>query len=256
MDRKYGVLTLERCGNCRVLFRTPTTSSKESSRYYQAAYRQGFTTDLPTAQQLAQLKVEKFAGSGKDFSAQIAVLKALGVSSGARILDFGCSWGYGTWQLREAGFDAVGFELSTRRFEYARDVLSLPVVEDPWDDPDGYDVVFSSHVVEHVPDPVGLLKAAINSLRPGGIWISFCPNGSYDFKKSSPREWHQLWGLDHPIFPDADFFLHQAGALQSFMATTPCQEKWLSDWSVGTSTERRAPLDGGELLVVIRKPRK
>lgn len=254
LDRKYGVLRLERCPACKVLFRTPTTSPAESARYYQKAYTHGFTTEMPSDTELAELQARKFVGTGKDFSERIATLRALGVPPSARVLDYGCSWGYGTWQLRDAGFDAIGFEVSRPRAEYARTRMLVPVVDNPWAAPAQFDVVYSSHVIEHVPDPAALLQSALAALRPGGLWVSFCPNGSLDFRKAAPLGWHQLWGLDHPFFPDEVFFSFQAGGNPCFVATTPCSAESLARWAAEGASVQAASLPGSEILVVIRKP--
>ena len=252
LDRKYGVLSLERCGVCSLLFRTPTTTAEESDRYYQTAYRRGFTTDVPSEGELKRLLSMKFVGTEKHFGERIAVLKALGVQPGARILDFGCSWGYGTWQLRDAGFDAIGYEVSRDRAEYARTRLSVPLVEDPWVEHGVYDVVFSSHVIEHVPSPVEVLLKARTALRAGGLWVSFCPNGSEDFHRAKPHNYHQLWGLDHPCFPDDHFFEKQLNGLPMLISSTPCAPHVLADWAKSRSNVRSAPVSGGELLVAFR----
>ena len=60
----------------------------------------------------SQLLSTRFAGEEKNYAGYIAVLHALGVAEGARMLDFGCSWGYGSWQLAQAGFAVEAFEIS------------------------------------------------------------------------------------------------------------------------------------------------
>ncbi len=62
------------------------------------------------APELEAMKRRDFANTEKNFFAKINVLKRLsGADPGKklRVLDYGSSWGYGLWQLRNAGFDAV-----------------------------------------------------------------------------------------------------------------------------------------------------
>lgn len=47
VDRKWAVTTLRRCGDCRLLFRVPTTTGEENEKIYQSEYCEGSTTDLP-----------------------------------------------------------------------------------------------------------------------------------------------------------------------------------------------------------------
>ncbi len=52
----------------------------------------------------------------------------------------------------------------------------------------GADVVFSSNVLEHVPDPMGLIEEMIRATRPGGlIYLSYC-------------NWYSPWG-GHEMSP-------------------------------------------------------
>ena len=97
VDSKYRLSYLRRCANCHLLFRTPTTSSKENKRFYQNEYREGFTTDTPSDTELKALLNAGFAGSKKDYAGYIDVIKALGAQEGDKLLDYGCSWGYGSW---------------------------------------------------------------------------------------------------------------------------------------------------------------
>ncbi|MGH3287683.1 MAG: class I SAM-dependent methyltransferase, partial [Streptosporangiaceae bacterium] len=52
----------------------------------------------------------------------------------------------------------------------------------------GADVTFSSNVLEHVPDPMGLIEEMIRVTRPGGlVYLSFC-------------NWYSPWG-GHEMSP-------------------------------------------------------
>src|SRR5579862_3756291 len=100
VDRKYFVTALRRCTHCQLLFRSPTTSPEEQAAFYQQDYEQGFTTTLPDAHNLRSYLERDFRGTEKDYATYLRVLEALEVESGQRLFDFGCSWGYGSWQLR------------------------------------------------------------------------------------------------------------------------------------------------------------
>ena len=73
------------------------------------------------------LKQWNFSGTPRDINTWIGVLQFL--RPGGRVLDFGCSWGYGTYQLRQAGFDAVGFEVSRPRAKFGREKLGLNIID-------------------------------------------------------------------------------------------------------------------------------
>jgi len=116
---------------------------------------------------------------------------------GALALDIGGGAGYLTRALRDAGarcvlIDADAGELSWRGPPVGGSVVAdarvLPV-------PDGTaDLVVSSNVLEHVPEPFFVVDEMARVLRPGGcLWISFTTwYGPWGGHETSP--WHYLGG--------------------------------------------------------------
>src|SRR5262249_9316491 len=115
IDCKYVVSQLRRCNHCKLMFRTPTDHPAKNQQFYEREYAQGFTTDVPSASELQSLKSNNFAETEKDYSYYVNVLKRLGLRNGARIFDFGCSWGYGSYQLMAAGYNVTSFEVDRTR---------------------------------------------------------------------------------------------------------------------------------------------
>ena len=138
--------------------------------FYQTRYSQGFTTDTPSPAQLDALKASGFKGTEKDYTQNLAVLRAIGCRPGARLFDYGCSWGYGSWQLVQAGYDVTAFEISVPRADYARIHLGINVQTRPEDVQGPFDAFFSSHVPEHVTSVADTLCLARRVLetRTGG----------------------------------------------------------------------------------------
>ncbi len=213
IDRKYLVTELRRCSHCLMMYRAPSDPPQHNATYYNQGYRQGYTTDLPSEVELTALIKGQFRGTGMDYSYYIGVLAALGAPRGARVFDYGCSWGYGTYQMKTAGFDVVGYEISRSRGDYAAHMLGLDVVADfsQWSErPDTaatFDVFFSAHVLEHVPSPGAIFAAAERVLKPGGLFVGFCPNGSAAHRAAA-SDWHRRWGEVHPNYLD-DVFLNR-----------------------------------------------
>jgi 2-polyprenyl-3-methyl-5-hydroxy-6-metoxy-1,4-benzoquinol methylase len=59
----------------------------------------------------------------------------------------------------------------------------------------GFDAVIMNHVVEHVHDPVRLLKECNRLLRPGGTFVAVTPNAESYGHKAFGSEWR---GLEPP----------------------------------------------------------
>ena len=103
MRQKYLVMAIVRCDGCYILFRVPTDPVGSSEEFYHGTYESGFTMDCPTLEDIKNLKTAHFRGMPKDFSGRLRLLEAHRLAKESRLFDFGASWGYGTWQLEQAG---------------------------------------------------------------------------------------------------------------------------------------------------------
>ena len=137
--------------------------------------------DDPSDAALAELKQSKFSGTEKCYSYYIGVLIQLGMKPGCSIFDYGCSWDYGSYQLSQAGFEVMSFEVAPTRRRYAHEKLGVRTVDDmdlaATDRPDQFDCFFSAHVLEHVPSPAKSFNYAMRLLKRDGLFVSFTPNG-------------------------------------------------------------------------------
>ncbi|MEX0907083.1 MAG: class I SAM-dependent methyltransferase, partial [Gemmatimonadota bacterium] len=97
-----------------------------------------------------------------------------------RLLDVGCGNGVFAARMRLLGWDVTGIEPDARTAAIARDVFGLNVHASTLEDANlpgaCFDAITLSHVIEHVPDPVGTLAECRRLLRPGGTLIAATPN--------------------------------------------------------------------------------
>jgi SAM-dependent methyltransferase len=105
---------------------------------------------------------------------------ALGARAPGRLLDVGCSGGFFLAHARGRGWEVLGIEPSEQAAAHARG-LGVPVVERfldelDWDALGAFDAVHLKLVLEHLPDPAGVLAAAARVLRPGGVLCVQVPN--------------------------------------------------------------------------------
>ena len=253
VDRKYLVTQLRRCADCLLLFRTPTDDPATNASFYENEYTQGFTTDVPSDAILAEMKQSSFVGGEKDYSCYISVLTQLGLKPGARVFDYGCSWGYGSYQLDRAGFEVVSFEIAPSRKRYAKEKLGVRTVDNmdkaAIDYAGHFDCFFSAHVIEHIPSPAQAFTYAMRLLKSGGLFVSFTPNGSQEHRSVS-ASWSALWGEVHPNYID-DVFLDSSfrGSPRS-VGTTPVTNAFIPE---KVQLKRLNKLDGGELFFAARK---
>jgi 2-polyprenyl-3-methyl-5-hydroxy-6-metoxy-1,4-benzoquinol methylase len=253
VDRKFIVTQLRSCTSCRLLFRTPTDNPATNASFYENRYIQGFTTNLPSDFELSKMKETNFSGGEKDYSYYIGLLTQLNLKPGARIFDYGCSWGYGSYQLTRAGFDVKSFEIAPSRRKYAKEQLGIATVDNMdhavMEYSNTFDAFFSSHVIEHVPSPVRVFEYAMRLLNVGGLFVSFTPNGSQDHRLAAPS-WSALWGEVHPNFIDNLFldssFSHSPRAIGS----SPVKKAFIPD---KPQLEQLNGLNGDELFFAARK---
>lgn len=117
---------------------------------------------------------------------------------GQRLLDVGCGSSVFLARARSAGWDVVGADFDPKAVDAARssglDVrLGGVEVFDP--DIDQFDVITLAHVVEHVHQPLDLLKSCYDLLKPGGfLWLE-TPNITSQGHRQFGRNWR---GLEPP----------------------------------------------------------
>jgi 2-polyprenyl-3-methyl-5-hydroxy-6-metoxy-1,4-benzoquinol methylase len=205
------IVQLRKCSACKLMFRWPKDSISFNRRFYQSTYRQeGLTTDLPDLGTIKQLRDSKFVGSEKDYRDKIAILKAL--LPRGRVLDFGSSWGYTIVQLEAAGLETIGFEISKPRADFGREHLGVTILSD-YESLDGlglgaFDAIFSSHVLEHLPNLNGVFDRLRLLLRPGGLLLVFVPNCGGDNAKRLGAKWGPMIFEKHAMAFDCAFFEH------------------------------------------------
>jgi len=185
------------------MFRVPKNTEQHGKDFYQRRYRQGFTTDCPTDVELEHHVANSFRGTEKDYTLYIEIIKAAGLRHGEIIFDFGCSWGYGSWQFAQAGFRVYSYEISVPRARYAKEKLGCTILSKTEEIPEKADCFFSAHVIEHLPNPKILWETALQVLKPDGLIVLFMPNGEPS-RAISDRDYHKLWGQVHPLFLSAD----------------------------------------------------
>lgn len=253
VSRKFVVTTLRRCEDCQLLFRAPTTSEQEMKDFYQEDYTEGFTTDCPDDASLDQLLKSGFKNHEKDYRTFIRIVEAAGGRQDSKLFDFGCSWGYGSWQFKQAGFDVESFEISNPRANYARSKLDLRVHTELPATSENFDFFFSSHVIEHVPSVKRTIEFGLSNLKPGGQFIAVSPNGSLSCRDKIPH-WEQHWGLAHPQCLDENFYQKIFANHRYYISSSPFDFEEIAAWQAGKTDDKIIKQDcGHELLVVVTK---
>lgn len=97
---------------------------------------------------------------------------------GARVVDVGCGGGILTEALGRAGATTVGIDLAPELIDAARqhaeshgrvsDYRQIGAEDLAAQEPEGFDHVTCMEMLEHVPDPLAVVRACAQLVKPGG----------------------------------------------------------------------------------------
>jgi 2-polyprenyl-3-methyl-5-hydroxy-6-metoxy-1,4-benzoquinol methylase len=141
-----------------------------------------------------------------------------------RLLDIGCGNGQYLELMRSLGWRVEGVELDPAAVRQAR-AMELEVHQGCLEDQDypanSFDAISLRHVIEHVHDPLDLLKECRRILKPGGRLVIITPN----FESYGRQKFHSCWmALD----PPRHLMLFGFQSLQNLAQKTGLQEIKLS----------------------------
>jgi ubiquinone/menaquinone biosynthesis C-methylase UbiE len=114
----------------------------------------------------------------------------------AKLLEIGCGSGDRIIKLNKAGWDVIGQDIDNNAYEKLTS-NNIPFILGNTDQLKGeqFDVILLSHVIEHVKDPVSLLKECRRLLKSNGKLYITTPNNQSFTHKLFRRYW---LGLDSP----------------------------------------------------------
>lgn len=123
-------------------------------------------------------------------------------AAGPRLLDIGCAAGAFLVAMREKGYEPHGLELAPAMVRHAREHFGLHEVHQgtlataPFPKA-SFDVITMFDVLEHVPDPVGVLQQAREFLRPGGILVLQTQDLTSWLPRVVGSRWHHFKQVEH-----------------------------------------------------------
>jgi len=174
-----------RCNRCGLMYSSPR--AKEPDHVDISRCDPMFNPLTPD-----HMRVLKERLQVKDYDKTKRLLNSLYPQRG-KLLEVGSSLGYLLAAFCKDGWDGLGVEPYFQGCRYAREELGLEVksaILETAEIPDeSYDVVILNHVIEHLDNPLGTLRAVNRVLKPGGHFVIETPR--YDtltFKLLGRRE--------------------------------------------------------------------
>ena len=97
----------------------------------------------------------------------------------ARILELGCSHGSFVALMRQAGYEAIGVELSPWVVDFAQRTFEVPILLGPIESlkqpATSFDAIVMMDVLEHLPDPLATISHCMSLLKPDGFLLVQTP---------------------------------------------------------------------------------
>lgn len=248
LDRKYYFSILLKCNRCGLNHRHPKDNDKFLREFYQKEYsiETHLMTKFPSNKEIEDLKQNNFPLL-RSYDKYLNTL----FNEPINMIDYGCSWGYNVFKLINSGYNAVGYELSIPRAEFGKNKLGVTIFTDTQDLPKENDIILSSHVIEHLSDIEGFVSLSKKHLKPKGIFMAFCPNGSKEFREREPEIWHVNWGEVHPNYLDVEFAktMFKNNPYLILTGDWDFNPEDISNWD-GVSQIVGSNLNGKELLII------
>jgi 2-polyprenyl-3-methyl-5-hydroxy-6-metoxy-1,4-benzoquinol methylase len=247
------ITKLMECQNCHLYFRYPTDKKETNANFYQIDYKEAdhITTELPDHSVLEQMKMNGFRTANRNGDRFLELFARLFPSEASlKIMDYGCSWGYLTYQFKKAGHQVQGYEISRPRAEYGIKQLGLEIYTDENLLTNEYDIFFSSHVIEHHPDIAAMIELGKSLLKKGGYFVAICPNGSMPYRHKNKDAFHHCWGKVHPNYLNVDFYKYVFGDHPYHISSSPIVKENIHP--LRDNEKIIDDLSGEELLIIAK----
>ena len=170
---------IHQCADCRFLYKEPSQRALdtlegiyeytvEETRVYFGPTLKGY--DLNSAE------IRLYSRVLEETRRRIGPV----ISGEHRLLDVGCGTGALLDRSRAFGFTPYGVELNPNFARYAREEFGIPVIAGELNvehfESESFAAITMIDLIEHVPDPLGLLNTARQLLRPDGLLVVYTPN--------------------------------------------------------------------------------
>jgi 2-polyprenyl-3-methyl-5-hydroxy-6-metoxy-1,4-benzoquinol methylase len=233
-------------------FRYPVDKKETNAEFYQTEYQEKdkLTAELPDEATLNEIKGANFNLANRNAGRFLDIFSNLfpGIAR-LKIVDYGCSWGYLTFQFKEAGHQVQGYEISRSRAAFGIKHLGIEILTSESEIEGKNDIFFSSHVIEHHPDIAGMISLAKSLVKPGGYFIAVSPNGSKDYREGNKNAFHHTWGKVHPNYLNVDFYKFVFKDVPYYMGSSPFNLENITPIEKDNFVDNLA---GEELLIIAK----
>jgi len=182
--------SLLRCAECGSVTVSPFPSVEELTDFYQN-YKG--TVDY---RKKADKKIKR---------AQNRIARLLKYTQGRRFLDVGSNYGFTVRAALNLGLDAKGIDIDDTavkesRKNYGESLFETCSIGDYARRGEKADIIYTSEVIEHVPDPDAFVKALADTLEKGGVLYLTTPDAGHWRVPKKFDAWEQVMPPEHIVY--------------------------------------------------------
>ncbi len=235
------------CSQCRALYLNPRPTSRSMGK----AYGRYYTHDAAAEKGLLSVIKQRVRNEYWSHTLQTTIGPRLGTPSWAAVffkrlkpwiaepfglrqlaqmpkgylIDVGCGNGNTLKTAQQLGWRTLGIELDAHAVKAAR-AQGLLVIQGGYDELRSLagqaDCLMCSHVLEHVQEPLEMLRLLLAALKPRGVLLLSTPNASSYLRDFYGENWRGLEAPRHLAIADAAWLMNWLCA-QGFQCTqVPC----------------------------------
>ena len=161
-SRTYGFAS--GCDRCGVVFANPLPDAAQVAAVYSPEGEWGRHRQDEQEKQVSQARLQRL------FEPVAETLDVLHPPPNSRVVDFGCGLGGMLDAFAAVGWETYGIETAMKTaFTRHRELVVLPAAPT-------FDIAVLHHVLEHVTEPLTILKQIAGAMREGGLLLISVPN--------------------------------------------------------------------------------
>jgi len=183
------------CYDCRALFMNPMPRPEDIWRFYPPSeeYYAHRSDVVPRTYRMLAHSSGRNSLAGK--AVRNTFFPLVPFEPPGRVLDYGCGAGHFLDAMRLLGWETWGVEPARDAAQLAarsHEVL-CGTAADSWQQlPGEYDLITMFQVLEHITDPVDVLRILLKLLRPGGRLVLSTPNSASWLAHAAGSLWRGL----------------------------------------------------------------
>jgi len=193
----YNKFKILDCSVCKFIHCVPIPDEQELNLFYKNKF---YKQKRKTNYFLIQKKQQKWLN--KIFLERLIKFEKILGKTGS-VLDIGCGPGFFLKYAKKRGWDVFGIDSADRAVDYAKKKLKLKnISNNNYQDlailKNLYDVVYLNGVLEHIDDPLRLIKICKNLLKKKGLLFLSVANDFNLFQFLSMKNISQPWWILPP----------------------------------------------------------